>query len=200
MFYLSLSKLQIINYEAVKKCKVSWSSRQVYRCKFYPNRLQAAYVVFKTFNLLWLSVTLSLFTFYFLNFQSLQFIFKQKSLILGLSRPLWIPGIFGISVTFKETWILVSRIQELKESFKMIRNSNQFRGSSTMKIHFLTFAWAFRWVDIPLQTFNMDQKMRKKISHLLIPTSKGSDRGKMVLNKKLVKNRTLRGFKLRGMI
>ena len=143
MFYLSLSKLQIINYEAVKKCKVSWSSRQVYRCKFYPNRLQAAYVVFKTFNLLWLSVTLSLFTFYFLNFQSLQFIFKQKSLILGLSRPLWIPGIFGISVTFKETWILVSRIQELKESFKMIRNSNQFRGSSTMKIHFLTFAWVF---------------------------------------------------------
>jgi len=84
MFYLSLTKLQIINYEAVKKCKVSWSSRQVYRCKFYPNRLQAAYVVFKTFNLLWLSVTLSLFTFYFLNFQSLQFIFSKLAEVTHL--------------------------------------------------------------------------------------------------------------------
>ena len=27
----------------------------------------------------------------------------------------------------------------------MIPNSNQFRGNSTLKIHFFTFAWAFEW-------------------------------------------------------
>ena len=38
-----------------------------------------------------------------------------------------------------ETRISVFQNEELKESFKMIPNSNQFPGISTLKIHFLNF-------------------------------------------------------------
>ena len=65
-------------------------------------------------------------------------------------------------------------MKELKESFKMIPSSNQFRGSSTLKIKFLTFVWAF---DINVVT--------------------EGDRRNMVLNEKLAKNGNLRGLKLR---
>ena len=55
----------------------------------------------------------------------------------------WIPGFFAISIPGNEAWIWIAQIVELEESFKMIPNSNLFRGNSTLKNHFLTFAWAF---------------------------------------------------------
>ena len=37
---------------------------------------------------------------------------------------------------------LIAKNVELKKSFKMIPNTNQFPGNSRWKFNFLTFAWA----------------------------------------------------------
>ena len=61
----------------------------------------------------------------------------------------------------------------------MILNSKQFRGSSTLKIHFMTFAWAFEKMDIIRQTFYINQKMRKNhFTSFDINVVVGCDRGK----------------------
>ena len=67
-----------------------------------------------------------------------------------------------------ETWIWIAQIVALEKSFEMIPNSDLFPGNWKFKIKFLTFAWAFEWMGIIGQIFHIDQKMRQKISHLLI--------------------------------
>ena len=70
----------------------------------------------------------------------------------------WIPGILGFLNSVNETWIEIAQNIELQKSFKMISNWNQFHGNSILKIHFLTFAWAFRWTDIIRQAFQIEPK------------------------------------------
>ena len=60
-----------------------------------------------------------------------------------------IPGFLGFLNWASETWIWITQIVELKKSFKMIPNSNQFPGKWIFKIQFSTFAWAIEthlWV------------------------------------------------------
>ena len=58
----------------------------------------------------------------------------------------WIPGILGFWNPENETWIWKAQILELKKSFPMLPNSNQFPGNWTSKINFLAFALAFEWI------------------------------------------------------
>ena len=101
---------------------------------------------------------------------------KFRNKLLGLETYFftwlgWIPGILGFSTPGNEIWIWIAQILALEKSFKMIQNSNHFCRSTTFKIHFLTFVWAFEWVDIIRHAFQIDKKMRKKIPHLLTQIS-----------------------------
>ena len=93
----------------------------------------------------------------------------------------------------------MSQIVELQKSLQMIPNSNQFPGNLFSENQFSTSAWALGWLDMMRQTFHMDQKMRNKIPHLLVPilwTSFDAEKSNI---RKIVRKTILRRLKLRGL-
>ena len=68
-----------------------------------------------------------------------------------------------------KTWIWKSKIAELQKWFPMMPNSNSFPGNWTSKIHFLSFARAFRWVVNPSTNFFKHKNDSKNLSYFRNP-------------------------------